>query len=316
MPSSIDKHTGSQMTRDWNFIAGVPWATLLAAGLRIVLIILLALVLASALSRLIRLFRVRVTRHWTDPDSIKRATTLGRAFRYLSAVVVALIAGMLILSELGVSIAPILGAAGVVGVAIGFGAQSLVKDYFTGLFILLEDQIRQGDVVRVAGIGGLVEEVTLRYVRLRDYDGVVHFVPNSLISTVSNMGRGFSKSVIDVGVAYREDIDEAFGIMRRVASEMRKDSVFGPKITEDLEIAGVEQWADSAVTLRCRFTVLPLEQWNVRREYLRRLKKAFDEAGIEIPYPHLTLYAGQGKDGSSPAFRTLADAKPAKSNAS
>jgi moderate conductance mechanosensitive channel len=263
------------------------------------------------LSRLIRLFRVRVTRNWTDPDSLQRAATLGRAFRYLSAVVVALIAGMLILSELGVSIAPILGAAGVVGVAIGFGAQSLVKDYFTGLFILLEDQIRQADVVRVAGIAGLVEEITLRYVRLRDYDGVVHFVPNSLISTVSNMGRGFSKSVVDVGVAYREDIDQAFDIMRKVAQEMRGDPAFESKITEDLEIAGVEQWADSAVILRCRFTVLPLEQWNVRREYLRRLKKAFEEAGIEIPYPHLTLYAGQGKDGSAPAFRTLGEAAQA-----
>jgi small conductance mechanosensitive channel len=202
----------------------------------------------------------------------------------------------------GVSLAPILGAAGVVGLAIGFGAQSLVKDYFTGFFILFEDQIRTGDVVKVADIGGLVEDITLRHVRLRDYDGNVHYVPNGLISTVTNMSRGFAQSVVDVGIAYREDVDEAFEVMRRVAAEMRADPVFGPKLLDDLEIAGVERWDDSAVTLRCRFKVAPLEQWAVRREYLRRLKRAFDAQGIEIPYPHLTVYAGVGKDGAAPAL--------------
>jgi len=204
---------------------------------------------------------------------------------------------------LGVAVAPILGAAGVVGLAVGFGAQSLVKDYFSGFFILLENQMRQGDVVEIAGKSGMIEEITLRYVRLRDYDGNVHYVSNGLITTVTNMSRGYAQSVVDVGVAYREDPDEAMQIMRETGADLRADPVFGPNILDDLEIAGVDRWADSAIILRCRFRVRPLEQWNVRREFLRRLKKAFDARGIEIPFPHLTIYAGAARDGTAPPFR-------------
>jgi small conductance mechanosensitive channel len=279
-------------------------------ALRVVLIAVAAWILVGILQRLIRLFRERLTARMEDREQVKRAETLGRVFRYSVAVVVSLIAVMLILAELGVSVAPILGAAGVVGVAVGFGAQSLVKDYFTGFFILLENQIRQGDVVQVADKSGLVEEITLRYVRLRDYDGNVHYVPNSLITTVSNMSRGFAQAVLDVGVAYREDIDEAFEVMREVAAGMRTDPAFGPRILDDLEVAGVEKWADSAVVLRARLKTAPLEQWSVRREFFWRLKKAFDAHGIEIPYPHLTVYAGEGKDGSAPEFRFRAVAEP------
>ncbi|HET9701726.1 MAG TPA: mechanosensitive ion channel family protein, partial [Burkholderiales bacterium] len=149
-------------------------------------------------------------------------------------------------------------------------------------------------------------DVTLRYVRLRDYDGNVHFVPNGTITTVTNKSRGFAQSVIDVGVAYREDLDECLGVMREVGAEMRRDPAWAGRILDDLEVAGVERWADSAVLLRARFKVLPLEQWNIRREFLRRLKRAFDERGIEIPYPHLTVYAGQDKRGVAPPFRTAA----------
>lgn len=279
------------------------WSGPALTALRVVLIALAAWILAAVLQRLIRLFRERLARRMDDFEAMKRAETLGRVFRYVIAVVVSLVAGMLILSELGISVAPILGAAGVVGLAVGFGAQSLVKDYFTGFFILLENQIRQGDVVKVADKSGLVEEITLRYIRLRDYDGNVHFVPNGLVTSVTNMSRGFAFAVIDVGIAYREDVDEAFEVMRRVAADLRSDQAFGAKILEDLEIAGVERWDDSAIALRSRFKVMPLEQWNVRREFLRRLKKAFDARGIEIPYPHLTVYAGVAKDGSAPAFR-------------
>ena len=224
-------------------------------------------------------------------------------FRYIASVIIVVIATVLILSELGIAVAPILGAAGVIGLAVGFGAQSLVKDYFAGFFILLENQIRQGDVVDIAGKAGLVEEVTLRYVQLRDYEGNVHIVSNGLITTVTNMSRGFAQAVVDVGVAYRENTDDATDVMRAVGAEMRADLAFGPKLLDDLEIAGVDQWADSAVILRCRFKVKPLEQWNVRREFLRRLKIAFDARGIEIPFPHLTIYAGVAKDGTAPPFR-------------
>ncbi len=292
------------MSRITSLDLGV-WAGPAISALRITLIAIAAWIAAALLNRAIRAFRERISRRLDQREQVKRAETLGRVFRYIASVVVSLIAGVLILSELGVSIAPILGAAGVVGLAIGFGAQSLVKDYFTGFFLLLENQLTTGDVVEVGGKAGLVEDVTLRFVRLRDYDGNVHYVPNNLITTVTNMSRTFAQSVVDVGIAYREDTDEAFDVMRIVGGEMRGDSVFGPKILDDLEIAGVERWADSAVVLRCRFRVAPLEQWNVRREFLRRLKKAFDARGIEIPFPHVTVYAGESKDGAAPAFRVL-----------
>lgn len=282
------------------------WTTMGVAattGLRILLIALAAWIAIAVLQRTIRGFRTRLAARMADREQIKRAETLGRVARYLVAVIVSLIAVMLILAELGISVAPILGAAGVVGLAVGFGAQSLVKDYFTGFFLLLENQVRQGDVVNVGGHGGLVEEVTLRYVQLRDYDGNVHFVPNSEITTVVNMSRGFAQAVIDAGVAYREDVDEVMAVMKEVGAEMRADPAFSVRILEDLEMAGVEKWDDSAVVIRCRFKVAPLEQWGVKREYLRRLKKAFDARGIEIPFPHMTVYAGEGKDGNAPAFR-------------
>lgn len=274
-------------------------------GLRIGLIALAAWVLARVLKHAVRGLRLKLTRGMNDAETIRRAETLGRVVRYLISVVVSLVAGMLMLSELGISMAPILGAAGVVGLAVGFGAQSLVKDYFTGFFLLLENQIRQGDVVTLAGHSGAVEEVTLRYVRLRDYHGHVHFVPNSQITTVTNMTRGFSQAVVDVGVAYRENVDEVMDLMRAVAAELRQDTRFGPRILDDLDMGGVENWAESAVIIRARMRCVALEQWDVRREYLRRLKHAFDAHGIEIPFPHLTVYAGEPKQGLAPAFRCL-----------
>jgi small conductance mechanosensitive channel len=274
----------------------------MASALRIALIIVLAWVALVFAHKLIRSFRVYASRNLDDAEEVKRFATLGRVFRYAASVIVSLVAGTLILGELGISVVPILGAAGVVGVALGFGAQSLVKDFLTGFFLLLENQLRQGDVVQAGGKAGVVEEITLRYVRMRDYDGNVHFVPNGSITTVTNMTRGFAFAVIDAGVAYREDVDEALEVMRQVGMELRADPVIGPKIIEDVEIVGVESWAESAVILRCRFKVAPIEQWTVRRAYLRRLKAAFDAAGIEIPFPHLTLYAGQAKTGATPPF--------------
>ncbi|MDP1648727.1 MAG: mechanosensitive ion channel family protein [Rubrivivax sp.] len=271
--------------------------------LRIAVIVVVAWVATAALQRAIRAFRIRVAARMGDRESAKRAETLGRVFRYLVAVVITLVAGMLVLGEIGISVAPILGAAGVVGLAVGFGAQSLVKDYFTGFFLLLENQISTGDIVKLSGEhAGFVEEVTLRYVRLRDYDGRVHYVPNSQISSVINMTRGFSFAVLDVGVAYRENVDEVMAVMQEVALGMRQDEAFAPRILEDLEMAGVDQWGDSAVVIKCRFKVVAMQQWAVKREYLRRLKNAFDERGIEIPYPHLTVYAGQSKDGGAPVL--------------
>jgi small-conductance mechanosensitive channel len=272
----------------------------ITSTLRISLILVLAWLAMAFSHKLIRTFRIYISRSIHDSEEVQRAETLGRVFRYAASVIISLVAGVLVLAEVGVSVAPILGAAGVVGVAVGFGAQSLVKDYFSGFFLLLENQIRLGDVVEAGGKSGMVEEITLRYVRMRNYDGHVHFVPNGSISTVTSMTRGFAQAVVDVGVAYRESIEQALAVMRSVGAELRADPAFAAKILDDVEIVGVESWGDSAVTLRCRFKVVAIEQWTVRREYLRRLKDAFDAAAIEIPYPHLTVYPGQAKDGSSP----------------
>ncbi len=289
------------------------WRDVLRTMLHVALILGLSWVVLRLSRKALAKLRQHVEADLDDAERIKRLNTLEQVFRYIVAVLVFLVTGMLVLSELGISIAPILAAAGVLGIAIGFGAQSLVKDYFTGLFLLLENQVRQGDVVEVAGKGGLVEEMTLRYIRLRDYEGSVHYVPNGIVDTVTNRSRGFAYAVIDVNIAYREDVDAVYGVMREVAAGLRADPEFAGKIVDDIEIAGVEQWGDSAVVIRCRFKVMPLEQWGVRRAYLHRLKQAFDAAGIEIPYPHLTLYAGQAKDGSAPPLRMQQETVAARS---
>jgi small conductance mechanosensitive channel len=206
---------------------------------------------------------------------------------------------MLVLGELGISIAPILATAGVAGVALGFGAQSLIKDYFNGFFLLLDDQIREGDVVEVAGKSGLVEEVTLRYVRLRDFDGHVHFVPNGEIKVVSNRTRSFAYAAVDVGVGYGVDIDQALALMREAGQAMRADAKWQARLADDIEILGVERLDNSAVVLRCRLKVVPaIEQWNVKREFLKRVKLAFDARGIEMPFPQLTVHVA--KDAARP----------------
>lgn len=294
------------------------WA-LIKTMLRILLIMTIAAILMKISSKLIiKLKQHLKVRAEGDAEELKRIDTLGRVFRYIATILIAVIAIVEVLHELGISIAPILAAAGVVGVAVGFGAQSLIKDYFNGFFILLENQIRQGDVVDAGGKAGFVEEVTLRFIKMRDYDGNVHYVPNGIITTVTNMSRGFAQSVIDVGVAYRENVDEVMQIMHQVGEGMRTDEEFQFKILDNMEMAGVDRLGDSAVTIRCRFKVQALEQWGVRREFLKRIKAEFDKRGIEIPYPHLTIYPGQHKDGTAPALNInqpgKSTAEPAGSN--
>jgi small conductance mechanosensitive channel len=288
------------------------WSEISRTLLHIGLILLVAWILLFMSRRVIQALRLQLLKHTSDIEQHNRLETLGRVFRYIAAVLISLITGMLVLSEVGISIAPILASAGVAGLAIGFGAQSLVKDYFTGFFLLLENQIHQGDVVEVAGLGGLVEEVTLRHIRLRDYEGSIHFIPNGTITTVTNRSRGYAFASVRIGVAYREDIEAVFEIIRRIAAEMRKDEKLGPLIIDDLDLAGVDDWADSAVTILFRIKVLPLQQWTVKRAFLLRLKLEFDRLGIEIPFPHVTLYPGQDKKGNAPPL-FLARSHPAMS---
>ncbi|MBV8032529.1 MAG: mechanosensitive ion channel family protein, partial [Betaproteobacteria bacterium] len=222
-------------------------------------------------------------RRTSAPDELRRIDTVGTAFRYFATVIVVLVAGTLILGELGISIAPILATAGVAGVAIGFGAQSLIKDYFSGFFLLLEDQVREGDVVEISGKSGEVEQVTLRYVRLRDGEGYVHFIPNGEIKLVTNRTRNYAYAMIDAAIAGHHDVEPALAAIRDVGAALRKDAKLGPAILADVEIFGVERWELWGVGLRCRVKCLAKERDNVRREYLRRLVGAFDAHGIKQP---------------------------------
>jgi small conductance mechanosensitive channel len=281
------------------------WLPELKVALRILIIVAAAWAAQLIVRRVVRRLRLHFAGR-AHGEEAKRIETLGRVVRYALTVLIFLVAGMLILNEVGVSIAPILGAAGVVGVAVGFGAQSLIKDYFTGFFLLVENQIRVGDVVEIAGKSGLVEEITLRRVKLRGYDGAVHYVSNGLITTVTNMSTEYANAVIDVGVAYNANIDAAFELIRGVARGMRADPDFAPRILDDIDLAGVESLSDSAVVIRCRIKVLPLEQWTVRREFNKRVKEALERAGIEIPFPQRTIYFGNPlpkEDSSSGAER-------------
>lgn len=282
------------------------------AALRIAGILIVAWVVGLLVGRALNLMRTRMAERIDDPEASKRALTLTRVFRYIATVVIWLITIVLVLSELGISIAPILGAAGVVGLAVGFGAQSLVKDFFTGFVLLLENQIRQGDIVRLGSHAGVVENITLRFVQLRDYDGMVYFVPNGQIDTVINMSRGFANAVIDAGVGYGADIDKAMALMHEVAAKLRADPEWADRIVGDFEMAGVNEWGDSAITIRGRMRVQAGHQWSVKRELLRRMKYAFDAAGIEIPFPQRTVHLVQPKsDAPEPATSERSEPKAA-----
>jgi moderate conductance mechanosensitive channel len=273
------------------FGAEVPaWAKILASLTNIFLILTASWLLLGFVRKVLRTLSQRMAARSSDPEDQKRIDTLMRVFRYIASVVIGAVTVMLVLSEFGISIAPILATAGVAGLAIGFGAQSLVKDYFTGFVMILENQIHVGDVVEVGGKSGKVEDVTLRYVRMRDVEGAVHYVPNGVITTVTNRSREFAYAMIEVGVGYAESIDRVIEVIKSVGATLQQDPVFGEKILEPVEILGVENWADSAVTLRFRFKTKALEQWPVRREMLRRLKNEFDRQGIEIPFPSRTVY--------------------------
>lgn len=266
------------------------WATLLVASLNVGLIVVLALVAKRFVRRILEATQQRWCSRSTDVEASKRIETLVRIIGYVFSVVIALVAIMLVLSELGISIAPLLATAGVVGIAVSFGAQSLVKDYFIGIVMLLENQIRQGDFIEVAGKLGSVEEVTLRYVRLRDAEGAVHFVPNGSITAVTNHSREFAFAVIDIGVSYQANLGQTYEVIKMVGRQLRENPDFADGILDDLEIQGVNQLGDSAVTVRLRVKVRASSKAGIRRALLGQLKEAFDQAGIEIPFPQRVVH--------------------------
>jgi len=226
-------------------------------------------------------------------DADKRVKTLTGLLGTICLTLLWVVAVVMSLDQVGLDITPILASAGIVGLAVGFGAQNLVRDVINGFFMILENQVRVGDVAVVNGTGGLVEAISFRTITLRDLTGTVHIFPNGTITTLSNMTKEWSYYVLDIGVAYKEDTDRVSAVMKEVGKELQNDPEIGPNMIEPIEILGVDQFGDSAVVIKARLKTLPIKQWVVGREYRRRLKKAFDEKGIEIPFPHRTLYMGE-----------------------
>jgi small conductance mechanosensitive channel len=215
--------------------------------------------------------------------------TLSPILRAIAQTTIVVVAGLMVLSQAGLKIGPLLAGAGVVGVAVGFGAQTLVKDFLTGLFLIIEDIVSVGDVVQIGGFGGQVEQMTVRTIRLRDFDGALHIFPYSEAQVIHNLTKTFSYYVFDLTISYDSDIDRAVAIMRETGETLARDPRFAGKVLEPIEIAGVDGFADNGVKLKARIKTRPIEQWTVGREFNRRIKLAFDEAGITIPYPHTRL---------------------------
>lgn len=240
--------------------------------------------------------------------AVVRARTLVPVLVGATRLAIALTAALLVLSEMGLNIGPLLAGAGIAGVALGFGAQSLVRDFLTGVFLILEDSLAVGDVVTVAGHSGTVEHMGVRTLRLRDANGALHSVPYGTITTVENASRDFAHAVIEIGVAYDADLDRVADILRATAAEQRADPALAPCITDDIEILGLDRFADSAVILKARIRTGPRDRMAVLRDYQARLKRRLDAAGIGMPFPERTLSLAPDRDGRPPAIRVIGEA--------
>jgi small-conductance mechanosensitive channel len=268
---------------------------LLAHGIKIILI-LLGMWVVIKVAKIVGRKIIKITEDndpTTENERERRTKTLVQIFNIAVRTIVIVFGTISILKELGFDIGPILAGAGIAGLAIGFGAQSLVRDIVSGFFMIMENQIRVGDVARIGDVAGLVEKITLRIVVLRDLDGVVHTIPNGEIKTISNMTYGWSRAKLDFGVAYKEDVDKVMEVLMRLGNEFVQDDKFKDSIIEGPTMLGVDALDDSAVVIRMLFKTVPLKQWDVSREFNRRVKNEFDRLGIEIPFPHRTIYMGK-----------------------
>lgn len=277
------------------------WAA--RTGLRITTILLAAFLIVRITSAVAERARQDLSAG-TGVDALerqKRATTVAGLVRGSLAVLVWATASLMILRELDMDITPVLTGAGILGLAIGFGAQTLVRDVISGVFLIIEDQVRVGDIANVNGTGGFVEQINLRTIVLRDYSGTVHVFPNGSINTLANLTKDFSFYVIDLGIDYAEDTDRAVQAARDAADELLRDPAYAPNILEPLEVSGVDAFADSQITIRMRIKTVPQKQWEVGRELRRRIKKTFDARGISIPFPQRTLHIVQAPPPARPA---------------
>jgi small conductance mechanosensitive channel len=272
------------------------WA--LTHGIRILLILIGMWVLVQ-IAKLVGKRIILVTSDddpTTENERERRAKTLVQIFNLTVKIVVTIFGGISIIKELGFDIGPVLAGAGIIGLAIGFGSQSLVKDIVSGFFLIMENQIRVGDVVKIGDCAGLVEKITLRIVILRDLEGVVHVIPNGEIKTLSNMTYGWSRAVVTVSVAYKEDTNRVMEILKLLAMEFYKDEKYSKVIMEEPSILGIDSMGESAVTVKVLFKTNPLSQWDIARAYRLRVKNEFDKLGIEIPFPQRTVYIRQEDD--------------------
>lgn len=248
---------------------------------------------------MLRRFRKMVTTDVSQTNDVdlvereKRITTLLGIARGVISVAIWTIFMMIFLQQLGLNVGPILAGAGIIGLAVGFGAQELVRDAISGFFLLFENRIRTGDVAVVNGTGGLVEHINLRTITLRDLSGVVHTFQNGKINTLANMTKDWSAMVFDIGVAYKENTDKVTEVIKKVGNELQEDPEYKDSILEPIELMGVDKFGDSAVVIKARIKTQPVKQWMIGREFNRRIKLAFDQAGIEIPFPHRTIYWGE-----------------------
>ncbi|MFW6092846.1 MAG: mechanosensitive ion channel family protein [Pseudomonadota bacterium] len=281
----------------------------ISALVSVVFIVTAGLVLWTVSDALIANAVARHTQHLHTARQRARLRTVTPLLQGALRITIATLAVLLILAEIGINIGPLLAGAGIVGLAVGFGAQSLIKDVLVGVTLLLEDAASVGDVVDVGPAIGQVEDMSIRMMRLRDLEGSVYVVPYSEITVVKNLTKDYAYALLDVPVAYKESIDEVIEALRRVARDMRADPELGPLILEDLQVFGVDELAESAVIVRVRLMTVALERWRVAREFRRRLKAQFDAVGIEIPLPHRTIYFGEGKHEPAPPLR-VEDAGP------
>jgi len=258
----------------------------------LIIVLITLRILKAAFNRLGKIILKR-SQAQQDVEAEKRINTLMGIVRGITRIIIWAIFIMTALKKFGIDIGPIIASAGIIGLAVGFGAQELVRDVISGFFMLLENQVRTGDVAIINGTGGLVERIEMRTITLRDFSGVVHIFQNGKINTLSNMTKEWSAMTFDVGVAYKEDVDEVIKIMKSVGEDLKNDQEFGSKIIEPLEVFGLDQFADSAIVIKARIKTRPSDQWTIGREYRRRLKYAFDKNNIEIPFPHTTLYWGE-----------------------
>lgn len=258
------------------------------------LVVVIVLIwLLNAISRNLEKVILKRSDALHDKEAQKRVKTLMSIGRGIMRLILWAIFALILLKRIGIEIGPIIASAGIAGIAIGFGAQELIRDFLAGFFVLLDNQIRTDDIVVINGTTGVVEKIELRTIRLRDHSGVVHIFQHGKINTLSNMTKEWSALVFEIGVAYKEDVDTVIAIMKSVGEDLEKDSRFSGNILEPISILGVEQFANSSIQLKVRIKTQTGEQWQTRREYMRRLKYAFDKKGIEIPFPHTTLYWGE-----------------------